>query len=399
MTSLFRSRHDAEELHDALLGHAAPGAAERHAELLRTVALLTTHPVVTPRPEFSAQLRERLLAAAETDLVAAPAPERRTTPSTAPSGSPVRRRLATVAASLVVVGGTAGMAAAAQGALPGDPLYPLKRGGEEVVAALSPGSDGAADLRRAATRLEEAQALQERGADTDLVAGAVEEFRSYAGRGADGLLDDYRSDGDPASVTEVRDFTAAQLPLLEALAASDPAVEPSVLEAADLLGALDDEARTLCAACGSADALSLPASLSQAGGAASLESLLTAPAQQARLDAEALSALDAAQIRALGQAAEQQAGTTPLPGDGSWPVVDTSVRGPVSSTLVAGAGEVVDGTVAGVTGAVDGLVGGLRDSAGKATGSVPGAGALDDTVDQALGGVSGVTGKLGKLGD
>lgn len=399
MTSLFRSRQHADELHDALTGRAAPDVAERHAELVRTVSLLTSHPAVSPRPDFSADLRERLMAAAETELVAAPAPQRLTSPVTAPSSSPVRRRLATVAASLVVVGGTAGMAAAAQGALPGDPLYPIKRGGEAVVAAVQPGSDGSSDLRRATTRLDEALALQERGADTALVARTVEEFRSFSEQGSAELLADYAASGDPATVTDVRDFTATAMPRLDDLARGDADLEGTLVQVADSLGAIDAEALRVCPACGPGSAVSLPASLGEGAAAASLASLLVAPAQQARIDADALSGLDPAQVRALGRAAESQADTTPvLPSGEAWPVLTESPRGPVASTLLTttdAVGGAVGGTVKGATDAVDGLVGGLtgtvRSVVPRDTPLGGTVGGLTDTVDEAIDGVSGLT--------
>lgn len=402
MTSLFRSRQHADELHDALTGRAAPDVAERHAELLRTVSLLTTHTPVAPRPDFSADLRERLMAAAETELVAAPAPERRTTPVVAPS--PARRRLATVAASLVVVGGTAGMAAAAQGALPGDPLYPIKRGGEAVVAAVEPGSSGTSDLDRADTRLAEARALQDRGADTALVTRSLEEFRGFGERGADRLFADYAASGDPAAVDAVRDFTAAAMPGLDDLARDDAALEGTIVQLSDVLAAIDAEARRLCPTCGTDGPVSLPASLGEGAAAASLTTLLVAPAEQAQTDRDALAGLDPAQVRRLGRAAETEADETPQSepegsdDDDVLPVVAGSPRGPVGSTLVA-TGEVVDETLRGATDAVDGLVGGVtgtvrsvvpRDSALGGT-----VGGLTDTLDQAIDGVSGLP-RLGR---
>lgn len=401
MTSLFRSRQHADELHDALTGRAAPDVAERHAELLRTVSLLTSHPPVSPRPEFSADLRERLMAAAETELVAAPAPERRTTPVGAPS--PARRRLATVVASLVVVGGTAGMAAAAQGALPGDPLYPIKRGGEAVVATVEPGPAGASDLERAGTRLDEARALQERGADTALVTRSLEEFRDLGERGADRLFADYDASGDPAAVDEVRDFTAAAMPGLDDLARGDAALEGTIVQLTDALAAIDEEARRLCPTCGTGGPVSLPASLADGAAAASLTTLLVAPAEQAQTDGDALAGLDPAQVRRLGQAAETEADETPEAepadeDDEQLPVVAASPGGPVGSTLVA-TGQVVDDTLRGATDAVDGLVGGVtgtvRSVVPRDTPLGETVGGLTDTLDQAIDGVTGLP-RLGR---
>ena len=90
-----------------------------------------------PAPSSPTTSGSRLMTAAETELVAAPNVVRLAPRRT----SKTRRRLGTAAASLVIVGGTAGMAAAASGALPGEPLYPVKRGVEQA-------GDRRADERR-----------------------------------------------------------------------------------------------------------------------------------------------------------------------------------------------------------------------------------------------------------
>src|SRR5690242_12156719 len=107
MTPLFPSRRAAEELDALLAGTASPAVAERHADLLATVGALRSVSPVTPRAEFVEDLRSRLMLAAETDLVPAPPVLRRATTTTRTG-----HRVGTVAAALVIVGGTAGMAAA-----------------------------------------------------------------------------------------------------------------------------------------------------------------------------------------------------------------------------------------------------------------------------------------------
>ena len=96
MSSPFRSRQHAEELQDALSGRASAEVEQRQADLLRTVALLTERPPVQPRPEFVADLRERLMLAAEDELVAAPAAAAPVV-RLQPSPSRTRRRLGTLA--------------------------------------------------------------------------------------------------------------------------------------------------------------------------------------------------------------------------------------------------------------------------------------------------------------
>ena len=76
MTPLFAHRA-AEEFDRALEGRASRSGAERHADLLGTVETLRRMPPVEARPDFVADLRTRLMTAAETDLVAAPPVVRR----------------------------------------------------------------------------------------------------------------------------------------------------------------------------------------------------------------------------------------------------------------------------------------------------------------------------------
>ena len=161
MTPLFPAQRAAEEFEKALGGTATQAVADRYSDLLETVEVLRTQPEVLPRVEFVDELRVRLMIAAETELVASPNVVRLVPKRT----SRTRRRLGTAAASLVIVGGTAGMAAAASGALPGDPLYPVKRGVEQAGAAvrMSDAAEGEALLRQSATRLDEVRALQAKG--------------------------------------------------------------------------------------------------------------------------------------------------------------------------------------------------------------------------------------------
>ncbi len=170
------------------------------------------------------------MTAAETELVAAPARRALAAARSAPSRR--NRRLGTIAASLVVVGGTAGMAAAAYGALPGDALYPIKRGIEQVTTAarLSDASQGKALLDQAATRLEEVRALQAQGsADPDLIAETVDAFNAAADSGSEKLFNSYQASGDQADITTVRDFTASQMADVDDLSAGADTVTNDLL--------------------------------------------------------------------------------------------------------------------------------------------------------------------------
>src|SRR5262249_33466491 len=147
-----------------------------YAELLDLVGALRAVPEPSPDPAFVAALREQLMTEAETVLREAAderlATEARLRLQRRPSprvSTPRRRRRRTAAgvAGVVLAGSGASMAVAAQSALPGDSLYPLKRGLESAHAQLTfdRGARGQVVLGNASTRLDEVQKLSDQGAD------------------------------------------------------------------------------------------------------------------------------------------------------------------------------------------------------------------------------------------
>ena len=233
MTPLFPAQRAAEEFERVLSGTADDAVAARYAELRDAVEQLRTLPEVTPRAEFVGDLRSRLMTAAETELVVVPQATLRAVPSLPEERTKRRnRRLGTIAASLVVVGGTAGMAAAASGALPGETLYPIKRGIEQVTTAAHFGdaAQGRALLGQAATRLDEVRALQAEGnADPDVISQTMDAFRTAADSGSEKLFSSYQSSGDQADITAVRDFTAAQMADVAAMSTAADTVTNDLL--------------------------------------------------------------------------------------------------------------------------------------------------------------------------
>lgn len=383
MTPLFPSHRAAEEFDQVLAGAADDAVTARYAELLDTLEQLRALPEVSPRADFVGDLRTRLMTAAETVLV----------PATAPAAIPSlpeerarrrNRRLGTLAASLVVVGGTTGMAAAASGALPGEGLYPIKRGIEQVATAVrfSDASQGKALLDQAGTRLEEVRALQAQGsADPDVIAETVTAFRAAADSGSAKLFADYQSSGDEGDITTVRDFTAAQMAAVADLSASaDTETNDLLVDAADTLADIDEQAVSLCSTCDPSSALAPPANLSAGAGAASMDNLIARPVIQAQSD---IDAAEAARIAELQGRAEQRADEVPA---GAEPPSVPSAGSPdpgdsVTSTITSDgdllptvtSGTAVKDLVSGVTGTVDRGSGGASDPVTKP---------LDDAVEK-----------------
>ncbi len=355
MTPLFPAQRAAEEFDQALGGTATRAVSDRYAELLETVVVLRSQPEVLPRAEFAGDLRTRLMTAAETELVAAPPVVRHLRPARN------RRRVGTIAASLVIVGGSTGMAAAAAGAIPGDALYPIKRGVEQAGTAVRFGdvSKGEALLDQAAARLEEVRDLHEQGSpDAELVATTVDAFRTSAESGSAKLFAAYATDADPEDIVTVREFTAAQMAQITELYGTSAITDELLLDAADTLADIDERARALCATCGPPAPLAPAGALSSGAGAATADNLLGRPANQAQAD---ITQAEAERIARLKAAAEKSAGEIPKGGVGTDRVpTELTADGPVTSTLTpdgklppSKGGTAVKDLVSGVTGGLD----------------------------------------------
>lgn len=401
MMPLFPAQRAAEEFDQVLGGTATPGSADRYAGLLDTVVMLREQPEVLPRADFVGDLRARLMTAAETELVAVPPVVGHLPPTRAPR---TKRRFGTLAASLVLIGGSAGMAAAASGAVPGEALYPVKRGVEQAstVIRLGDAAKGRALLDQAATRLEEVRALQAQGSpDAELVASTVDSFRSAAEQGSDRLFGAYRSSGDARDISTVREFTARQMAGVAALSGTSASTDQVLVEAADTLADIDQQARALCATCGPSTPLQQPEQLAAGAGASTVNSLLARPVSQAQLDiqharAARIARLQAAAEKTAGQIPQAAGGTTGGDtGDRAQVPSVSSVDGQVSSTLSPGvvvpsltSGTAVKDLVSGVTGVVPHVTSGT--TSGVTGGDTP----VDDTVKDVTGTVEDLTDDL-----
>jgi Domain of unknown function (DUF5667) len=398
MTPLFPAQRAAEEFEKALGGTAPQAVAERYSDLLDTVEVLRTQPEVLPRVEFADELRLRLMAAAETELIAAPNVVRLAPRRT----SKTRRRLGTAAASLVIVGGTAGMAAAASGALPGEPLYPVKLGVEQAAEALrmSDAAQGEALLKQAATRMDEVRALQAQGsADPELLATTLDSFRTAADEGSQKLFTAYQAEGNSQDISTVRGFTAEQMADVAALAekTSNPSTEESLLDAADTLADIDQQARVLCRSCGPEAALAPPGALSAGAGAAAAENLLARPANQAQVDVAAVEAARNAALKAGASAAEATASTIPQLEASSGALAGaagSAEERPSVASTISKDGSLVPSVTSGGKGAVKDLVSGVTGTVTDTTGKVVEPGSPLDVVGGLTGTLDKKTGEL-----
>lgn len=258
MTPITSARRRAEEFAAVLDGRSV--ASEHNRAFVELVARLETVESPAIRPEFSAELRAQLMAEAPQALPTAGlakvilfAPE-----------SKRRRMLSVAAASCIVVGSGLGVAAASQQALPGDPLYPVKRGIERIELATSSSSvdRGEVLLEQAANRLDEVRSLalnQSRDPATpDLITQTLDDFIVSATDGGGSMVDAYRNDSDQNAIAELRQFTdhsAQSLDQLTGIVGSDARDE--LIVAAEVLSGLDEAARLACPICSSLPPLML----------------------------------------------------------------------------------------------------------------------------------------------
>ena len=267
MTPVFAARRRAEEFAALVDAPSAGGSDDaRYDDLLRLVGTMRDTTPVTARPEFVADLRGRLMTAAATALTPAEAAE--LPPEAQRLRLPRRRsarerRIAAAVGGLALVGATTSIAMAAQNALPGDVLYPVKRVVENAQTGIQfgDGDKGVALLANASGRLDEVSALSEdpTGEDTAMIVDTLGAFADQASEASDLLLADYAENGDRASISELRDFTADSLDQLTALESQVPdAAQDELVRAAQLLVEIDAAAQRACPLCAGTGITEIP---------------------------------------------------------------------------------------------------------------------------------------------
>lgn len=280
------TRRRSQQFHELVEGTSA--GAERsssYAELLDVVGALRSVPAPVADPAFVDSLRERLLDEARTVLVAAAeeqaeADERLRLRSPAPRTRRRNRRIAAGLSGAVLVGASGTMALAAQTALPGEALYPLKRGIESAHAQLTfeRAARGRVLLDNAGTRLDEVAELSRTGADGEEVGRTLDAFTHEALAGSDLLIADYQATGDRSSITSVRTFAATGMARLRLLQSAVPAdsVE-QLLQSAQALDQVQQAASQACADCPGPSVTAVPPVLQQAAEAAADSWLVAQP--------------------------------------------------------------------------------------------------------------------------
>ena len=254
-----RQRKDVQAFDQALDARARVPRAQLDDEIAHLVACaeqLCEAAVAEPSPEFRSALRVQLMAEASTVL----APEAPRTPRTRvhrPVHTPsyaIRRRLAGATAALVTAGGFVGMVGASAEALPGEMLYPVKRGVENVELAFRKDDvdRGQYRLMQASERLAEARRLTDDNSpqSREHVAGALEDFAAQARDGSSALFRSYDRSGSVASITEVNDFSAAAATDLALLSGRVPSDADEAFQTAALtVSELVARASSLCSSC------------------------------------------------------------------------------------------------------------------------------------------------------
>lgn len=268
MTPVFAARRRAEEFAALVEGTSTRELHDAaYVELLELVGALRDEPRVQARPEFTASLRERLMTAAATELVA-PSADRLALP---PRRRSRDRRIAVAVGGFALIGATTSVAMAAQSALPGDALYPIKRALENAHTgvSVSEGQKGETLLANATGRLDEVSALSQGGdlEDSMAIADTLDVFTDQASQASELLLADYARNGDEHSVAELRDFAASSLEQLTALEPLVPAeARDELYTAAHVLLQIDAAARQACPACGGTGITEVPAIFAASAG-------------------------------------------------------------------------------------------------------------------------------------
>jgi hypothetical protein len=256
MTSLIPARRRAERFDSLVEGGRRDDVDQTTSDLLELVGALRSMPEPQARPEFVADLRERLLLAAETELTPVRTARERDVErlTIKPTRTRRERRIALALGTVAVLGATTTMAYASQSAIPGDALYPLKRAIENTQAGFSHGDEGKGEaiLNNASVRLDELDELtQQKDPDAQLITQTLNTFTAQATDASHHLLADYEQNGHAASIQQLHQFTQDSIDQLSGIAPLVPQPAQAALhDAAAALVTIDAAATNVCPDCG-----------------------------------------------------------------------------------------------------------------------------------------------------
>ncbi len=262
-----------DEAWDARARGARAGWDNEIADLVACAEHICESAVAEPSAEFRSSLRTQLMTEATMVLAPAHARPRTHRPLVRSPSFAVRRRLAGATAALVTAGGFVGMVGASAEALPGEMLYPVKRGVENVELAFHKDdlSRGRYRLTQASERLAEARRLTDGSSpqSQEHVAGVLDDFAEQAKAGSGALFRSYGLSGSVQSITLINDFSAAAAADLAHLSGKVPSdADQSFQAAAITVSELVTKASSLCTSCGTADVAGLVDAVNSLGGAA-----------------------------------------------------------------------------------------------------------------------------------
>lgn len=391
---------EVEALEAVLEGLTAPDDAPRSLNRLASLATAVRDhtEVETPSDDFRTRLRVELL---EVAAEGRPASLRdRVADRVDVATARVRHSLraagaAAVASSLI---GTAGVAAAAQSALPGDVLYSVKGLTEDARLAFASGDveRGRLHLGYARERLDEVEVGRDR-LSPDQLTTSLDQLDREAAAGADELLGAAADGQGPTLLDELDEFTAEVRGRLLDLSPDLPlSVRPAAERSLEVLRRIDLQVTGLfgldgpsCPACGDASGVQ-PRVVLPGDGPAAPSCLCVRPAPAVD-HADADDGPDE-----TGPVEQPQSGPTDAsaPGSGG-PAVPggdgTLQTGTSGEDLVGGVGSVVDDAVDEVTDPLDDL-GSLVDDVLDPTSTTTDGGLVGDTS-------SSLTDAVGDVGD
>jgi PKD repeat protein len=248
---------DARDFADALDGAGAPSSREIASLIAVAERLCEAAATVQPPAAFRASFRTTLVAEAATVLTAARPATARARRQPVLLALTARRRIAIVAAPLVTALGLVGMTAASASALPGDTLYPVKRGIENTELVLKQGEseNGTFRLELAGRRLDETNGLTARpSAPSDLEADTLTEYSKQADLGSGALVRSFKATNRRTDIITINRFAsraAGGLASLDGQLEGEAAT--ALASARTQLASIVDTAAALCPSCGGID--------------------------------------------------------------------------------------------------------------------------------------------------